>query len=131
MSKHDDAKPGELTPQDLRDALRVNRALEHAAQADIDYRDRRVAKELGLIEQAQLRIAEHHEDAQTAPERLKRIRAKIAEQEKELAKLEHPVRSTARTAKVDSKHDRIVALTARISAGDMTAVAELQRLVSA
>lgn len=125
MSKHDNSKPGDVTPKDLRDALRVNRALEHAAQADIDYRDKRIAREHELINEALLRIAEHEEDAQTAPQRLIRIRATIARQDRELVELEGATRATAKRTATDSREQKIAALTARIVAGDQTAIAEL------
>lgn len=131
MSKHDDKDPGTLTRDDLTEAIRVNRALERAALSDIEYRDHRVARCRELIAEQEMMIANHLDDANTAPIRLVRIRARVEQQEKALAALERVAPSRTRTQAGLSTADReirVAALSARLAKGDQTALPELLKL---
>ena len=129
MSKYDDSPPGTLTKDDLREALRVNSALLRSAQADIEYRDRRIARCRELIAEQEAQIVRHNEDADTAPQRIARIRTTLERQQLELGEMSTTQRSEARELSSAAKSERIAQLAARLATGDPTAAAELRRLL--
>lgn len=79
-----DPDVGVLTKADLREALRVNRALEVTALGDMEFREHRIESCRQRIRDQEILIREWNTVAETAPERLARIRAKIAKQEEML-----------------------------------------------
>lgn len=117
---------GVLTKADLREALRVNRALEVSAQEDVEFREGRIESCRERIRDQETLIRIWEDLAVSAPERLVKIRARIAEQEAKLAGWKDEVR--AASTPTSSRESKIEALLKRIAQGDMSAIGEMQKL---
>lgn len=122
---------GEITQKDLEEAIRVNTSLRWQAEHDRDDFDARERAMRQRIAELETIIDRWREDRNTAPARLERINAKLAQQEAALKSMERsaPRQSTAGISAAQ-RAERVAALTQRIAKGDMTALAELTKLAS-
>lgn len=116
---------GVLTKADLKEALRVNWALEVSAQGDVEFREGRIESCRERIRDQETLIRIWEDLATSAPERLVKIRARIAEQEVKLAGWKDEVKAASSRP---SRESKIEALLKRIAAGDMSAIGEMQKL---
>ena len=125
MTKQD-PEIGQVTREDLREGIRVNEALLRAAQGDLEYLDARLTTCDERIK-AQQDLKEHwRELAELAPRRVEALSTKLAQQRAQLESWRAPATSQAR--QTESKNARVKALVDRIAKGDLTAIAELQKL---
>lgn len=127
---HQDPEIGVVSRKELEEGLRVNRYLEEQAEMDIRDLNKRIEIMQVRIREREEIIESWREAARTAPERLERIRATMARQETQLAAMATvaPKPRTEPRLIMTSREARIVALTTRIAAGDMTAISELTAL---
>lgn len=135
MSKREDErKPGELTSDDLREALRVNKALLSRAAADADVAD--VSRRSNVIEERiavlECERAELWSRHANAPVRVAALKKRIEEQEAQLVELSKPQRKSepGATPAARLRQMAIEKLLARLGAGDTTAIPELMRLAN-
>ena len=128
LSKEDRRAVGELTAEDLREGLRVNRALREQAECDVrdlGRREDRVRLKMLALDRE---LAGFREAAASAPERIARLDRRIAEQEASLREL-----STKRQRENEgpraAKARRVEEILAELSQGITTHVDELTRLI--
>lgn len=134
MAHKDELAPGTLTAADLREALRVNKSLLSQARGDGNarMRDDRVAAQKVVIAQAQRRIVELEQAFVNAPQRIARLEATIARQERELDAMSikaPPKPKSQREVEVERRIARLAELQPRIAEGDPTALAEFKKLL--
>lgn len=128
LSKEDRRAIGELTADDLREGLRVNRALREQAECDVKdlaRREDRVRLKMLALDRE---LAAYREAAASAPERIARLDRRIADQEAGLAELGAKRQREAEGPKA-AKARRVEEILAELSRGITTHVDELTRLV--
>ena len=127
-----DESIGQITVTDLIEGLRVNEALLRKAQGDREFLETRLAIQQRVIDEAHERMAELRELAQSAPQRIERLERRMAEQHAQLEGLRvegRKVKGAERAKLEEDRNSAIARLAGRLAQGDMTVVAELQRLM--